>query len=280
VCLRLSSGTIGSDFGKPSIYGLHVCNATSSIKIEEPCLSDLWLYSSPMLGFSLGKYGPLVSHSFFWLGLLTAFLVSGRVCAALYGGTLSGWIAMRRTSLRSYAKTVSTRRYLKTLTTQSDEEEGRVIKAQLERHTPQPGREDKGFSRFWAALLSLMLAGTLTVIYFDHVKIHALEQELSSPPNMEEWHGLRVTGRSPSSFTALTLNPRTREWLNAFYNLCNKPDGTPFILDTEIQIGATIKSIDWQIDRAHGCKNMNSRYAGFSLERTPDGQPILANWQP
>jgi hypothetical protein len=83
----------------------------------------------------------------------------------------------------NWAKIVRVRRYLKTMPSQSEAEQGRIIREQLERHMPRNDREQKGFSRFWAGLLSAVLVaswlGSGILAVHDNRRIRALEAELA-----------------------------------------------------------------------------------------------------
>jgi hypothetical protein len=155
--------------------------------------------------------------------------------------------------------------------------------------------DSKGFSYAWSVLILAILVASWggwmwMAIHYYH-RIASLEKQLSAyqeqqrvrdnpPDGLETWHALKVTSRDGrNSFHALTLNPSTHEWANAFYQVCNKPDGTEFDLDHEIQPGVTIIGITWRVDRINACKDMNSRFAGSNLWREPNGRLILASYE-
>lgn len=170
---------------------------------------------------------------------------------------------------------------------------GRAMKERLETLREDDERRMHGIGRIWGTLSIFIIAGSWLgwgwLAVHDHNQIVQLRQELrheqeiqrlrdTPPDGLETWHALKVTTVGYDNFRALTLNPSTHEWIEAFYQLCSKPDGTLFELDHDIRPGVTIKAITWRVDRLHACKDMNSHFAGTAEWRDTDGNLILADY--
>jgi hypothetical protein len=165
-----------------------------------------------------------------------------------------------------------------------EQQRKRKLVEDLKRHVPP-----KGSVRLWANFLLAVLVASWSLSGWmaleDHHKIVLLQQQLHDaeererkqnevPPNTITVHGLRVVERTEECcFTAWVMNPVTKEWNLAQYNVC---DG-PLPLTTEIQSGVTIKEFQYQEDRKHLCMDISSRFAGYTLERNHEGRTILAS---
>jgi hypothetical protein len=136
--------------------------------------------------------------------------------------------------------------------------------------------DKRGFSRPASVLMTYLLVcmaiGWGTMAIHDHIVIQRLQEELAIPPGVIKMHGLKVTQRSgPRHFEALVKDPFDAEWSKFHANVC--PGST---ITNEIQAGVTLTLWQYVEDPLRNCMDLsNQRITGYSLERNPDGTPVI-----
>jgi hypothetical protein len=188
--------------------------------------------------------------------------------------------------LRDYAKIVSIRRYLKTLTLMTEEEEGRVIKQQLERHIPgyKAKKDERGISRWLAALMLLVIVGSWMgwawLAIHDHNTIVDLRQQIrdltEAPANTIIRRNIAVIKRTDDwAFDAWVFDHAAHTWERFMFNVCPGP----LKLTPDIRAGATITLWQYQEDTEHRCMDIsNKTHAAIGVEMDGHGVPILASY--